>query len=355
MKAPFTFAIETITWEDCARLVQNCKVRNRKLSVKRVERLARAVTSKRFYITHQGVALDPHGEIIDGQHRFAAHAQSRTDFTGLVSRYSSSSEAELAMGIFDSGRSRSMADGLAIGGTMSPEDSRDLTAVCVVLRDLFGPRAVILDIQEMGDFYKAHKEEVNWCITAIPKKRGGAYVRAAFAMAWKVNKSKTSELAAQIREGAALPGSAAALWNRAFADGLLTTAGGRSERISNALKTLRILKAHICNEDVPKRLTASEDSLKWFLEKLTKKGVLPPAPVGKELVALPGEVAKLQFSRLETKVLSAMSSNGTRVLDIANAVGAQQGSVSVCLMRLHSRGLVDRVSRGVYKVVKAAA
>lgn len=85
------------------------------------------------------------------------------------------------MAIFDSGRSRSTADGLAIGGVMPKENSKEMTAICNVMISLMGARGdgnlrTTLDLQETAEFYKAHRESVRWAIAAFQSKRGGSYL-----------------------------------------------------------------------------------------------------------------------------------------------------------------------------------
>ncbi|MGE0821122.1 MAG: hypothetical protein AB7G75_11065 [Candidatus Binatia bacterium] len=51
---------------------------NRPLSRAVVEKYRRAIASKRFYLTHQGIALDAEGRLRDGQHRLQAIVDSGT-------------------------------------------------------------------------------------------------------------------------------------------------------------------------------------------------------------------------------------------------------------------------------------
>jgi hypothetical protein len=337
--SPFTYGIETITWEECARLVQNCEARNRPIAAKRVDTLARAVDGRRFYMTHQGVALDPARNVIDGQHRLAAHAKTKTDYVGLVCRYTDAVYAARVMAVFDSGRSRSTADGLAIGGVMKSEEARDATAVANVLHRLLGEdRGKALDLQETSDVFELHKAAIRWAISAVPKARGGAVIRAAFALAWEVAPAKVSEFAAQVCEGAAAPGSAAALWNRALADGLLDPSGGSDKRREACLRALRILKAHISGEKTPDKLYTSEEALAWFM-----KATGMPAP----------EVSPIaRLSPLETKILAAIPKNGARLGDIARAVERHPTQVRHNLDRMETVGVVKKPETGFY--VRAA-
>ncbi len=330
---PFTYGIETVTWEECARLIQAPGALNRPLSARRAGTIARAVEGRRFYMTHQGVAFNPAGLIIDGQHRLAAHARTKTDYIGLVCRYTDAAYAARVMAVFDSGRGRSTADGLAIGGTMKVDESRGATAVANAMMQLMlddGRR----DIQETGDFFDLHKTAIRWSLTAIPKVRGGAVIRAAFAIAYETAASKVTEFAAQVREGAAVSGSAAALWNRAAVDGSFDPSGGRASRRDVALRALRVLRAHISGEAPPARLYATADTLEWFL----KRPVATP----------PGVKPEARLSDLEKQILAAIPKEGARLADIGRTVGRHWSQVRHNLVRMQAVGVVNRPEVGFY-------
>jgi len=343
VKDPLSFAVETIPWQECARLIQNCNARNRPLSEKRVETLARCQTQGRFLLTHQGIAFDPAGNIIDGQHRLASAARTKKDLRVLVCRYTNAQHANEAMAIFDSGRARSTADGLAIGGVMPKEDAKAMTAVVNVMALLMAKFK--LDLQETGEFYRSYREAIRWSVANIPPKRGGAYVRAAFAIAWCVDAKKTSELAAQINEGAALPGTAAALWNRAFADGLLATPGGTTERRSVTWRALRILKSHLTGEKAPQKLYTSDEAFQWFMAQMGETTPASSLPVVEENLLSP----------LQTEILKIMPPRGSRLLDITGAVNRSMSHVQHNLTQMVDRGVVRKARRGFYVPTMAAA
>lgn len=238
--------------------------------------------------------------------------------------------------------SRSTADGLAIGGVMPKENSREMTAICNVMISLMGARGdgnmrTTLDLQETAEFYKAHRESVRWAISAFASKRGGSYLRAAFAISYEVNPKKTSELAAQIQEGVGLPGTAAALWNRSFADGALTTTGGFSQRREALLKALRILKAHVSGEKLPAKLYASDDALNWFM-----------AQRGVTVKPLRHQETETAVDSLKDKILATIPPEGARPCNIARAVNRSGSQVSQKLMDMIVKGYVAKPRVGVY-------
>ena len=71
MATQSTFTLELITPE-CARKYLQANTQNRKLRKNHVGRLAQIIRNNQWQITHQGIAFDPDGTLIDGQHRLNA-------------------------------------------------------------------------------------------------------------------------------------------------------------------------------------------------------------------------------------------------------------------------------------------
>jgi hypothetical protein len=64
--------VSTITPEVAASWLASANVNNRKLSVKKVKRIASTITRGLWKVTHQGIAFYDNDELADGQHRLAA-------------------------------------------------------------------------------------------------------------------------------------------------------------------------------------------------------------------------------------------------------------------------------------------
>ena len=58
--------------------LDNANTSNRKVSDAHVQRLARDMTSGEWKLTHEGIAFDPSGILLDGQHRLWAVVMSET-------------------------------------------------------------------------------------------------------------------------------------------------------------------------------------------------------------------------------------------------------------------------------------
>ena len=85
---------------------------NRRLNPMRVDTLVQIILSDQWQITHQGVAFDIEGNLVDGQHRLAAIAKAGVPVKILVS-YNLESESRL---IVDSGAPRTLGNRITLAG-----------------------------------------------------------------------------------------------------------------------------------------------------------------------------------------------------------------------------------------------
>ena len=107
--------IETVTEEitpDLAREYLSRNARNRPLSPGQVAAFAKDIREGLWHTTHQGIAFDEEGALLDGQHRLAAIAEAGEPVTMAVSR----GVPRKMMTVLDVGRKRTVSDTLAIEG-----------------------------------------------------------------------------------------------------------------------------------------------------------------------------------------------------------------------------------------------
>lgn len=263
--------IEVIPWEECGRLVETHNPQNRHLSQSVYRGYRADVEAGRWHLTHEGIAFGPDGEIIDGQHRMWAHYLAKRDFKTVVARYAARSDASSALGVCNTGKSRSTSDVLSISGVMTREFSKTKVAMTILMHDLLMGHSDRMTKQVIGESYAAYEDAIKW---AAPLGIGGtgAPLRASMAISWMVNRDDTEAFAGLIVEGAGTAGSAAALWNKLKGTALAANRGG-SERRAVCYRALRILKAHINHEATPSKVYTSDESLGWFLKSLRKSGV----------------------------------------------------------------------------------
>lgn len=101
-----TLAVETVTPAQAKQWLDVDNHGNRTMRAGWVDYLAEEISAGRWQITHMGIALDPKGNLLDGQHRLAAIVQSDTPVQIVVAR-NVPPEAYMAV---DRGKMRSIAD-----------------------------------------------------------------------------------------------------------------------------------------------------------------------------------------------------------------------------------------------------
>ena len=85
---------------------------NRPLSKGTVTQLARAIERGEWKLTHQGIAFDEQGRLVDGQHRLKAVVKAGTSVDMLVAH----GVPRSAFTVMDTGRKRTGRDALALAG-----------------------------------------------------------------------------------------------------------------------------------------------------------------------------------------------------------------------------------------------
>ncbi|MFC8128468.1 hypothetical protein [Streptomyces sp. NPDC057302] len=103
--------VEVITPE-LARDWLLLNTKNRPLSKAFVQQLTQQIERGEWQLTHQGIAFDDHGALIDGQHRLEAVAKAGVPVQCVVTR----GVAQSAFTVMDTGRKRSGRDALALAG-----------------------------------------------------------------------------------------------------------------------------------------------------------------------------------------------------------------------------------------------
>jgi hypothetical protein len=113
------FAIETITPREARRLLDRTEAlgfTNRAIVRSRVDKLAHAIVSGQWRITHQGIAIGEDGAVLDGQHRLRAIIAADTAVETLVVH---DADPE-TFRVVDTGAARTTADTLRIQGHANP-------------------------------------------------------------------------------------------------------------------------------------------------------------------------------------------------------------------------------------------
>ena len=126
---------------------------NRKLREERVKQYARDITRGEWYLSHQGIAFDPSGVLVDGQHRLWAIIEANMAVEMLVST-DVSKDTQL---VIDDHLPRSGVDALQIRGKGSSR--RKVAVLNILLRGFSRGRATH---SELLDAYNRYEDTIEW-------------------------------------------------------------------------------------------------------------------------------------------------------------------------------------------------
>lgn len=157
----------TITPVMASNWLEHANTNNRAVSESYVRLLARDMIEGRWKITHEGLAFDPHGMLLDGQHRLRAIITA-----GLpIQMHVWFNITPEALEVINGGRSRSLADRLRLGGRHGEVSSRHTSTLKWLLGGMSGP--VTLTSAEASEAMSRHGGAVEFALRAVPR---GKYI-----------------------------------------------------------------------------------------------------------------------------------------------------------------------------------
>lgn len=232
----------------------------RKLRESVVDKYARDMTNGEWQLTHQGIAFDADGKLIDGQHRLAAIVSAGVPVKMLVVMDSPSA----AYDHLDLGYGRTACDVLKAQG--AGWITNELISVARFMEASKNIKAVTIARSpfELREMVEAHKEALDFVFQNIERKVRGvtiAPVLAAIAVAYYTEKDRV-KLADFIRllvSGIAIYPEVDSTVIR-LRDSLRDSIGEGNtlSRYSFYLKTQRVVKAYMNGESLSKLITPSE-------------------------------------------------------------------------------------------------
>ena len=258
--SPIVFTLETIS-PDVAQAYLETMGLNRRPSPAVVAAYTNAIESDAWQISHQSIAFNEAGELIDGQHRLMAVIKASRPIVSYVARYRSTAP----MGVLDTGRVRTAAARLILTGLVN-EGHGDAAAImnAMVTIELPGkhPRLLWHDYEEM---IGQDGEHILWALETFPKNaQWGAQLRGAFAYMRPLYPQQIEALAKMIVEKVGYEeGTAAHAFVIELANGALKGGSTGSKRIQVLMRILRLIKAHVENEHGRRFNTTQQQSLDW--------------------------------------------------------------------------------------------
>ena len=229
---------------------------NRTIKGRSMRGLAASIKAGRFVLTHQGIAFDAGGRLIDGEHRLRAIVLADAGAWLSVAEYQSDTLAHEARAVLDSGAKRSLGDQLELLKEL-PDHGTERVAVARLIMlieighwdsrtDLRNERGIAIEF--MAD-HSAIRERMSSTLSAVQI--------VPFVWAREVAPERIDALAVKLTSGVGLDETEATL--------LLMLQrkipGGANDRVGHALKLLRLIEAHLNGE----RLTRVQEQVRGSL------------------------------------------------------------------------------------------
>ena len=248
----------TITPEKALHWLETANLRNRPISQSHINKLASDMKNGEWELSHEAIAFDPHGILIDGQHRLWAIVESDRPMH-LPVAFNVPSEAMRAI---TGGKPRSVVDVLKIGN----KDGNVSTHHTSTLRSMLGGMSCppSLTVRETSEQLAIHRKAVDFAVRHLSscscKGICNATTRAVIARAWY---SADSELLIRFCELLTsgiishIPSATALVSLRQY---LMTNTGSSSvQRREKYGRTARALKAFLKGESLNKLIPATKE------------------------------------------------------------------------------------------------
>jgi hypothetical protein len=247
--------------------------RNRHLNRGRVMQLVATIKAGRWRLTHQGIAFDVNGILLDGQHRLMAIVEA-----GIAVML------EVTFGLpvdtfysIDSGETRRPGQilGLALGVGFGHREAAFIRALVMICRG--GTlQNMHLDGEKLTEEALRHSDALEWAkslpVGSDGSKRLISPVAAALAFFWPIDKPKIDDLARRLITGADLRQRSPELALRNYLSASRGRQGGAAAAASTILRVASAAQAFI--EDAPRaRVLESESALEWARRRRKQLGI----------------------------------------------------------------------------------
>lgn len=225
-----------------------------------VGRYARDMANGEWNLTHQGIAFDTRGRLIDGQHRLAAVIKSQVDVKMMVVR-------DVPAGAFDHvdlGFARTTADVLKAQGEAWITKEHIATARFMEAGSYARITSMALSPFELRALVETHKNALNFVFQNLTRRVRGVTIApalAAIAVAYyhETDRVRLADFIRLLVSGVAQDPARDSTAIR-LREWLRDTSGVASAgaRIEAFLKTQRVVKAYMTGESLTKLYTPSE-------------------------------------------------------------------------------------------------
>lgn len=245
----------TITPTMALNWLENANTNNRKISDTYVKRLARDVKADRWRLTHQGIAFDPHGVLLDGQNRLWAIVESDVP----VDMFVFFNIDPQALPVIDGVKPRSLADQLRLGQQHGHVTKDHTSTLKAMLGGMSGPLS--MTPLEASESLGRHGEAVSFAIATMPKGKYicNATTRGVIARAYySADPGRLAEFADMLGTGVVPHSNAVAV---ILLRQYLYNNGGKADRAlrERYARTERALAAFLKNEPITRLMPTKKE------------------------------------------------------------------------------------------------
>jgi hypothetical protein len=230
--------------------------KNRQLKPTVVQRYQNEMMVGRWKRTHEGVAFDSAGILIDGQHRLHAIAATGLSQTLLITE---GLDPQTRVAI-DQGPGRTMRDNAQIMGLV--EAAHIVVPILNAIRRCAFKDTDPVSFEDFSEEVAHHRAALEWAVNTI--KRGGvagrAPISAALVYAYPANPETVRRIYSELEYGAT-PGDPIQL----LRDHLMRTErlSAQDERVETFQKILCLIHARL-HDERPTKIQLSDRRIAWF-------------------------------------------------------------------------------------------
>lgn len=273
-KTTIKFYHVSITSATAEYILEHRKLPNRKLIKRKVESYTESMLDNKWELTHQGIAFDPDGYLIDGENRLVAIAKSGISQEIIVAHYQDTDHAIRARLATDSGSTRTKHGALTIKHGHSFPQRRSELIVALISYNSGMSKSPEVPTYRIEEFDEKYKESIDFVLKQfeiVGNKKGIAIapVLAAFTRAYYYcDRTRLSEMISILGRRASssvLNTDSAATKLLDFLDASKSKTGWE-DRMGKFLRTENMIR-HFCNRDVVRAIN-----------KVDKKTNLYPLP-----------------------------------------------------------------------------
>lgn len=165
----------------------------RSISALYVNKLARDITGGRWHATHQTIAVNASGRLVDGHHRCSAIVKANIPAWVVLATYPD----DCPLDTFDQGAKRTAGHILEMSGTVSTGQGGKYESLARALHLGLTQRMSMLSPREVATVVGRFRGEFDWAVGGHRKRLLAPYL-AAFAYAYPVFPEKVDEAALNI-------------------------------------------------------------------------------------------------------------------------------------------------------------